>query len=247
MYFINNKPIHFNYTGPASDEVCASLQGEARISLVGTFSLSTLREALDRVLEQYFPKENFVSTPTHSNHWEGWLDMSPTTHRSVTYSPKIEVEHDDKWDNIGRAYYDSRDYQFTEFHCTLCSADELNRQIEAKMQEFALNRIVCQLFSIEATLTPTLFDRCLSQRHWNEDFYAWIEDHHANNHLYRTYWEVDGHSYHPNDDKSFSLHQLAKLSLGGTHPQARVAARPRCRSYLMASCQQSTGDDLLGH
>ena len=246
MHFITNKPICFNYTGPASDEVCALLQDEARIGL-STFSLCALRETLDRVLEQYFPKENFVSTPTHSNRWEVWFDMSPTTHRSVTYLPKIEVEHDSKWDNIGRAFYDSRDYQFTEFHCTLCSMDELNRQIEAKMRELGQNRIVCPLFCIEATPFPTMFDRYLSQRHWNEDFYAWIEDYNAHNHLFRTYWEVDGHSYHPYDDKSLYLHQLAKLSLSGTHPQTRVAARPRCRSYLMASCHQSSGDDLLGH
>ena len=246
MYFFTNKPIHFNYTGPVPDDVFASLQGEVRISL-GTLPQITLCKVLDGVLEQYFPTASFVSTPTHSSRFDVLFDISPTTHHPVAYWPKLKVEHDDKWDNIGRAYYDSRDYQFTEFHCTLCSVDELNRQIEAKMQEFALNRVVCQLFSIEATLSPTLFDRCLSQRHWNEDFYAWIEDHHANNHLYRTYWEVDGHSYHPNDDKSLYLHQLAKLSLGGTHPQARVAARPRCRSYLMASCHQSSGDDLLGH
>lgn len=59
--------------------------------------------------------------------------------------------------------------------------------------------------------------------------------------------ELQGRSYLPPNSRYLSLHQLAKLSLGGTHPQARVAARPRCRSYLMASCHQSSGDDLLGH
>ena len=245
QYFIN-KPIHFNYTGTIPDEVCASLQAEARISLC-SFPLSTLQEALDRVLEQYFPNRSFFSTSTHSNHYGDLFDISPTTHRPVAYLPKIEVEHDSKWDNIGRAYYDSRDYQFTEFHCTLCSIDELNRQIEAKMREFGQNRIICPLFCIETTPFTSMFDRYLLQRHWDEDFYAWIEDYNANNHLIRTYWEVDGHSYHPYDDKSLYLHHLAKLSLCGTQPQARVAARPRCRSYLMASCQQSSGDDLLGH
>lgn len=59
--------------------------------------------------------------------------------------------------------------------------------------------------------------------------------------------ELQGRSYLPPNSRYLLLHQLAKLSLGGTHPQARVAARPRCRSYLMASCHQSSGDDLLGH
>lgn len=59
--------------------------------------------------------------------------------------------------------------------------------------------------------------------------------------------ELQGRSYLPQNSCYLYLHHLAKLSLGGTHPQARVAARPRCRSYLMASCHQSTGDDLLGH
>lgn len=59
--------------------------------------------------------------------------------------------------------------------------------------------------------------------------------------------ELQGRSYLPQNSRYLYLHHLAKLSLGGTHPQARVAARPRCRSYLMASCHQPSGDDLLGH
>lgn len=59
--------------------------------------------------------------------------------------------------------------------------------------------------------------------------------------------ELQGRSYLPKNSRYLYLHHLAKLSLCGTHPQARVAARPRCRSYLMASCYQSSGDDLLGH
>ena len=59
--------------------------------------------------------------------------------------------------------------------------------------------------------------------------------------------ELQGRSYLFKNSRYHSLHHLAKLSLCGTQPQARVAARPRCRSYLMASCHQSSGDDLLGH
>ena len=246
MYFIDYNSNHSDYTGTIPDEACASPHGGALIRL-GTFRLDVLQEALDRVLNQYFPTKSFVSTSTQSNWFDGLFDISPTMHRTVVYLPKIEVEHDSKWDNIGRAFYDSRDYQFTEFHCTLCSVDELNRQIEAKMQEFRQNRILCPLFTIEAPAVPSLFDRYLSQRHWNEDFYSWIEDFKTSNFIFRLYWEVDVHSYRPYDDKSLYIHQLAKLSLGGTQPQARVAARPRCRSYLMASCHQSSGDDLLGH
>jgi len=59
--------------------------------------------------------------------------------------------------------------------------------------------------------------------------------------------ELQGRSYLFQNSHDYSLHHLAKLSLSGSQPQARVAARPRCRSYLMASCHQGSGDDLLGH
>ena len=59
--------------------------------------------------------------------------------------------------------------------------------------------------------------------------------------------ELQGRSYLFQNSHDHYLHQFAKLSLSGNPPQARVAARPRCRSYLMASCHQSSGDDLLGH
>lgn len=59
--------------------------------------------------------------------------------------------------------------------------------------------------------------------------------------------ELQGRSYLPQNSHSHYLHHYAKLSLSGTHPQAGAAARPRCRSYLMASCHQPSGDDLLGH
>jgi hypothetical protein len=59
--------------------------------------------------------------------------------------------------------------------------------------------------------------------------------------------ELQGRSYLFQNSRYHSQHHLAKLSLSGTHPQARMAARPCCRSFLMASCRQSSGDDLLGH
>ena len=53
----------------------------------------------------------------------------------------IKVEHNDTWDDIGRAYYESRDYQYSEFHCTLCSVDEMKQQMEAWVRQYEQNRI----------------------------------------------------------------------------------------------------------
>ncbi|MCR5659065.1 MAG: hypothetical protein K6G25_07040 [Bacteroidales bacterium] len=168
--------------------------------------------------------------------------------RHITRLPRLEVEHDDSWDEFGRAYYDSRDFQFTEFHVTLCSVDELRQQIEAKMREFEQNNIISVACVVKEERHSSLLDRYFVENDWNEDLLAWIEDFQARNLFAENIWVVrTDYSCHPYHDKSLYLHQLAKLSLSGTHPQARMAARPCCRSFLMASCRQSSGDDLLGH
>lgn len=160
----------------------------------------------------------------------------------------IKVEHNDTWDDIGRAYYESRDYQYSEFHCTLCSVDEMKQQIEAWVRQYEQNRITSDLYLIAEPICPSVWERYSVQRHWNEDFHAWIEDFQANYIVERKLWTTDEHhSCRPYIELLIYQHQLAKLSLSGTHPQARKAARPCCRSFLMVSCRQSSGDDLLGH
>ena len=168
--------------------------------------------------------------------------------RHFTRLPRIEVEHDDTWVDFGRAYYNSRDYQFTEFHVSLCSVDELKQQIEAKMEEFGQNSIISVPCIFAEEPHPSIMERYFAENQWNEDLFAWIEDFRDKNIITQSIWEADDHhSCHPYQNKLFYLHQLAKLSLSGTHPQARAAARPCCRSFLMASCRQLSGDDLLGH
>ena len=187
--------------------------------------------------------EDFVSTHTRPY----LFDCSDFT-RHYTRLPRIEVKHDDTWDGFGRAYFDSRDYQFTEFHVTLCSVDELRQQIEAWMRQYEQNRVTSDLYLIAEPIVPSFFERYFSQRHWNEDFYSWIEDFQPRCIIERKLWTSDEHhSCRPYIELLTYQHQLAKLSLSGTHPQARKAARPCCRSFLMASCRQSSGDDLLGH
>ena len=161
---------------------------------------------------------------------------------------RFEVDHDDTLEHLGRAYYSSCNYQITEFSFTLYSVDELKRQIEAKMQQFEEHRDVMVPCLIKELPAPSTLDFYFAENGWNGDLCAWIEDFQTRNRITRNAWMADDHhSCRPFEDKSFYLHQLAKLSLSGAHPQARTAARPCCRSFLMASCRQSLGDDLLGH
>jgi hypothetical protein len=187
--------------------------------------------------------EDFVSTHTRPY----LFDCSDFT-RHYTRLPRIEVQHDDTWDDFGRAYYDSRDYQFTEFHVTLCSVDEMKQQIEAWVQQYEQIRVLSDIYRLAEPVVPSFFERYYSQRHWNEELYAWIEDFQAHCIIERKLWMADEHhSCHPYEDTTFYLHQLAKLILSGHNPQTSAASRPCCRSFLMASCRQLSGDDLLGH
>lgn len=185
---------------------------------------------------------DFVSTNSRPLLFEGCGGINISN-----YWPKIEIAHDSTWDNFGRAYYDSRDFQFTEFHVTLCSVDELRQQIEIKMREFEQNSVVSDLCLLAESVMPSFFERCYLQRHWNEDLYAWVEDFKTNTFYARNLLEADNHSCHPYDDTYFYQHQLAKLSLSGLKPQTSAASRPCCRSFLMASCRQLSGDDPLSH
>ena len=187
--------------------------------------------------------EDFVST--HTRHY--LFDCSDFT-RHYTRLPRVEVQHDSTWDDFGRAYYDSRDYQFAEFHVTLCSVDELKQQIEAKIRQYEQNRITSDLYLIAEPVVPNFFERFYPQRHWNEELYSWIEDFQSRCIIKRKLWTADDHhSCHPYKELLIYQHQLAKLILSGHNPQTSAASRPCCRSFLMASCRQLSGDDLLSH
>lgn len=191
-----------------------------------------------------FPTDAFEVTHTRPC----LFDCSDFTPHYSLWRNIIEVEHDATWGDIGRAYYESRDYQFSEFHCTLCSVDEMKQRIEAWVRQYEQNRILSAPYFVMKESVPDFFERYLSQRHWNEDFHAWIEDFQSKYIVERKLWTSDEHhTCRPYKDLLIYQHQLAKLSLSGTHPQARAAARPCCRSFLMASCRQLSGDDILSH
>lgn len=163
------------------------------------------------------------------------------------YYPDIKVTHDDTWNDFGRAYFESRDYQFTGFHCTLCTVDEIQQKIESWLREYEQNSVRSDLYNLEAPYTPVLLTQYLTDRHLNEDFCTWIEGIAARNAISRDLWKADVHSCFPYKALLFFQHQLVKLSLGGNNPLVTAASRPCCRLFLMASCQQRSGDDLLGH
>ena len=167
--------------------------------------------------------------------------------RHFTRWTRIEVEHDNTWDDFGRAYFENHDYQFTEFHCTLCSVDEIRRQIEAWVQQYELNRSEFAPCLVREVHESQLLDLYFAENHWDEGLCAWIEDFRTRNSISKYYWAADGHSCRPYHDSIIFLHQLVHPSLCGRLPQSRAASRLRCRSSLMASCHQDAGDDLLGH
>ena len=185
---------------------------------------------------------DFVSTHSRPLLFEGCSSINIST-----YWPKIEIAHDSTWDDFGRAYYSSCCYQFTGFHFTLYSVDELRRQIEAKMRQYEQNLIVSVPPVITRERHSSLLDRYYAEKPWDEDLYAWVEDFKTKTIYSRNLLVADDHSCHPFEDTYFYQLQLAKLSLSVQNAQTSAASRPCCRSFLMASCRQLSGDDLLGH
>ena len=245
MKFSTEQPLFYDYEGlppdPISvpcDDVKSSSQGTKTITL-GTFTLSQIEEAITNVVDHAIRIKGTVTTPTRPC----LFDCGSLSHH-YSYLLDIKVEHD-TWDDF--AYFESFDYPFTEFHCTLCSVDEIRQKVEAWVRQYEQNRIVSLPCAPRRRCFPNLFEHYLAENRLDGKLPALIEDLKAKNTITEIYWDADGHSCHPFEDKSFYLHQLAKLSLSGTHPQARTAARPCCRSFLMTSCRQSSGDDLLGH
>ena len=168
--------------------------------------------------------------------------------RSYTPMPRFDIAHDSTWDDLGRAYYDSRDFQLPDFHCTLYFVDELKQQIEAIMRQYEQNRIMSVPYVMVEELHSNLLDRYFAENHCNEDLIAWIENFKAQKTITETIWKaVDHYSCHPYEDSCFYQLQLAKLSLSVHNVPTSAASRPCCRSLLMASCRQLSGDDLLGH
>ena len=168
--------------------------------------------------------------------------------RSYTPMPRFDIAHDSTWDDLGRAYYDSRDFQLPDFHCTLYFVDELKQQIEAIMRQYEQNRIMSVPYVMVEELHSNLLDRYFAENHCNEDLIAWIENFKAQKTITETIWKaVDHYSCHPYEDSCFYQLQLAKLSLSVHNVPTSAASRPCCRSFLMASCRQLSGDDLLGH
>ena len=245
MKFSTKQPLFYDYEGlppdPISvpcDDVKSSSQGTKTITL-GTFTLSQIEEAITNVVDHAIRIKGTVTTHTRPC----LFDCGSLSHH-YSYLLDIKVEHD-TWDDF--AYFESFDYPFTEFHCTLCSVDEIRQKVEAWVRQYEQNRIVSLPCAPRRRCFPNLFEHYLAENRLDGKLSALIEDLKAKNTITEIYWDADGHSCHPFEDKSFYLHQLAKLSLSGTHPQARTAARPCCRSFLMASRRQSSGDDLLGH
>ena len=173
--------------------------------------------------------------------FEGWGGFS-----TFSYTPRVEMEHDTTWDDFGRAYYSSCNYQYTGCHFTLYSVDELKRQIEEKLQQYEQNWTITAPCIVCKVHESSILTRYFSESHWNEDLCARIDDFKAENVIARDFWKADDHSCRPFHDKFIYQHQLAKLSLSGHRPQTTATWRPCCRSFLMASCHQSSGDDLLG-
>ena len=243
------QPLFYDYEGLPPDPINVpwgdaktSSQGTKTITL-GTFTLSQIEEAITNVVGHAFQIKGMVTTRTRPN----LFDCVSFSHR-YTYLPDIKVVHDDTWDDFGRAYFERYDYQFSEFHCTLCSVDEIRQKIEAWVRQYEQNRITSDLYLLAEPVGPGIWERYLAQRHWNEGLYAWIEGIQADYQIDRRIWMADdNHSCHPYKGLLNFQHQLAKLSLCGAHPHARTAARPCCRSFLMASSRQPSGDDLLGH
>ena len=243
------QPLIYDYEGlppdpisvPCSDTTMSS-QGTKLITL-GTFTLSQIEEAITNVVGHAFQIKGMVTTHTRPC----LFDCGSLSHH-YSYLPDIKLAHDDTWDDFGRAYFERYDYQFTEFHCTLCSVDEIRQKIEAWVRQYERNRIVSDLYLMAKPVVPSLWERYLTQRHWSENLYARIESLQTDYRIDRKLWTTDdNHSCRPYKRLLNYQHQLAKLSLSGAHPQARTAARPCCRSFLMTSCRQSSGDDLLGH
>ena len=159
--------------------------------------------------------------------------------------PRIELKHDNTWSDFGRAYYSSCSYQFTEFHFILYSVDELKQQV-VDWDETRTLPCVLEDEPNSAFAGFLTFEDFVSES-WRTELHDFVERYVGKPTKQENLWTADGHSCHPFKDTLFYLHQLAKQVLSGYSPHVSAAKRPRCRSLLMASCRQLSGDDLLGH
>lgn len=248
MKLTTKQPLFYDYEGLPPDPISvpcggakSSSQGTKFITL-GTFILSRIEEAITCIVGHVIQTKGTVTTHTRPC----LFDCGSISHH-YNYLPNIKVVHNDTWDDFGRACFERYDYPFTEFHCTLCSVDEIRQKIEAWVRQYERNRIVSLPCVPKRWCFPNLFEHYLAENRLDGRLSALIEDLKAKNPITEIYWEADGYSCHPFDDKSFYLHQLVKLSLSGYSPHVSAAKRPRCRSLLMATCHQLSGDDLLGH
>ena len=195
--------------------------------------------------------EDIVTACPSANYY---LDVMPSLvewcggFSTFSCMPRIELKHDNTWSDFGRAYYSSCDYQFTEFHFTLYSVDELKQQIEAWERQYEESYSVWVPARVAKVVHDSrLMDLYFAERTWAEELHAWVASFKAGIGYTRYSWAADGHSCRPFNDKNIYQLQLAKLSLSVQNAQTSAASRPRCRSFLMASCRQLSGDDLLGH
>lgn len=180
-----------------------------------------------------------------------YLDVMPSLFEGCggfsTFScmPRIKLKHDSTWDGFGRAYYSSCNYQFTEFHFALYSVNEMKQQI-VDWDETHTLPCVLEDEPNSAFAEPLTLGDLLSE-HWRAELHDFMERYAGRPTKQENLWTADGHSCHPYEDTSFYLHQLAKLSLSVQNAQTSAASRPCCRSFLMASCRQLSGDDILSH
>ena len=180
-----------------------------------------------------------------------YLDVMPSLFEGCggfsTFScmSRIELKRDTTWDGFGRAYYSSCSYQFTEFHFILYSVDELKQQI---MDWDETRTLPCVLEDEpnSAFAEPLTLGDLLSE-HWRTELHDFMERYAVRLTKQENLWTADGHSCLPFKDKLLYLHQLAKLNLSVQNAQTSAASRPCCRSFLMASCRQLSGDDILSH
>ena len=204
----------------------------------GIFITVKLKTILENLVTSYSIPISFPSSKPCL--FEGCYGLS-----TFSYMPRIELKHDSTWDGFGRAYHSSCSYQFTEFHFILYSVDELKQQImdwdETRTLPYVLEDEPNSAFDGVLTLED------LVSEHWCTELHDFVERYAGRPTKQENLWTADGHSCHPFKNTLFYLHQLAKQVLSGYSPHVSAAKRPRCRSFLMASCRQLSGDDLLGH
>jgi len=161
--------------------------------------------------------------------------------------PEIKIKHNNDWEQWGRAYYQSFEYELKEFHYTICSIDELRQRLEEWDRYHEKHDTGHMPLIIPVNRTSEYLDRYFAECNWNDCLCDCVEEFKIEWLFERQFLEENSHSHFPFPFVDVLLYQeqLVKFNMSGLRKQASAILRPCCRSFLAAPRCDDADDDPM--